>query len=66
MEIKNNQLTIDIPEGMEIDLENSDLANGIVKFKHKRNITCDDIEIALNLPSNSTCRLYIKITCLSF
>lgn len=26
MEIKNNQLTIDIPEGMEIDLENSDLA----------------------------------------
>ena len=26
MEIKNNQLTIDIPEGMEIDLKNSDLA----------------------------------------
>lgn len=42
MEIKNNQLTIDIPEGMEIDLENSDLAKGIVKFK-KRNITYDDI-----------------------
>ena len=33
MEIKNNQLTIDIPEGMEIDLKNSDLANGIVRFK---------------------------------
>ena len=33
MEIKNNQLTIDIPEGMEIDLENSNLAKGIVKFK---------------------------------
>ena len=33
MEIKNNQLTIDIPEGMEIDLENSDLAKGIIKFK---------------------------------
>ena len=33
MEIKNNQLTIDIPEGMEIDLENSDLTKGIVKFK---------------------------------
>lgn len=30
MEIKNDQLTIDIPEGMEIDLENSDLAKGIV------------------------------------
>ena len=35
MEIKNNQLTIDIPEGMEIDLENSDLAKGIIKFKTK-------------------------------
>ena len=42
MEIKNNQLTIDIPEGMEIDLKNSDLANGIVKFK-KKDITYDDI-----------------------
>lgn len=35
MEIKNNQLTIDIPEGMEIDLKNSNLAKGIVKFKSK-------------------------------
>ncbi len=35
MEIKNNQLTIDIPEGMEIDTENSDLAKGIIKFKSK-------------------------------
>lgn len=35
MEIKNNQLTINIPEGMEIDLENSDLAKGIVRFKQK-------------------------------
>lgn len=42
MEIKNNQLTIEIPEGMEIDLENSDLAKGIVKFK-KKDITYDDI-----------------------
>lgn len=42
MEIKNNQLTIDIPKGMEIDLENSDLAKGIVKFK-KKDITYDDI-----------------------
>ena len=32
MEIKNNQLTIDIPEGMEIDTENSSLAEGIIKF----------------------------------
>lgn len=35
MEIKNNQLTIEIPEGMEIDTENSDLAKGIIKFKTK-------------------------------
>lgn len=35
MEIKNNQLTIDIPKGMEIDLENSDLAKGIIKFRDK-------------------------------
>ena len=42
MEIKNNQLTIDIPEGMEIDLENSNLAKGIVKFK-KKDITYSDI-----------------------
>ena len=40
--MENNQLTIDIPEGMEIDLENSYLAKGIVKFK-KKDITYDDI-----------------------
>ena len=31
--MENNQLTIDISEGMEIDLENGDLTKGIVKFK---------------------------------
>lgn len=35
MEIKNNQLTIEIPEGMVIDTENSDLVKGIIKFKSK-------------------------------
>lgn len=35
MEINNNQLTIDIPEGMEIDLKNSNLAKGIIKFRDK-------------------------------
>lgn len=40
--MENNQLTINIPEGMEIDLKNSDLAKGIVKFK-KKDITYDDI-----------------------
>ena len=40
--MENNQLTINIPKGMEIDLEKSDLTKGIVKFK-KKNITYDDI-----------------------
>lgn len=44
--MENNQLTIDIPEGMEIDLENSNLAKGIVKFK-KKYITYDDITDAI-------------------
>lgn len=48
MEIKNNQLTIEIPEGMEIDLENSNLAKGIVKFK-KKDITYENVEDALKL-----------------
>lgn len=51
MEIKNNQLTIDIPEGMEIDLENSDLAKGIVKFKQS-DITYEKVAEALNLEKN--------------
>lgn len=46
MEIKDNQLTIEIPEGMEIDLENSDLAKGIIKFKTK-SLTYDNISDAL-------------------
>lgn len=47
MDIKNNQLIIEIPEGMEIDLKNSDLANGIVKFRKKK-ITYSNIENALS------------------
>lgn len=52
MEIKNNQLTIEIPEGMEIDLENSDLAKGVVKFKPK-SLTYEDISQALLTDYNS-------------
>ena len=40
--MENNQLTINIPEGMEIDLKNSKLDKGIVKFK-KKDITYEDI-----------------------
>ena len=40
--MENNQLTINIPEGMEIDLEKSNLAKGIIKFK-KKDLTYEDI-----------------------
>lgn len=33
--MENNQLTINIPEGMEIDLKNSDLTKGVIKFRDK-------------------------------
>ena len=49
--MENNQLTINIPEGMEIDLENSDLVKGIVKFK-KKDITYENVEDALKLGKN--------------
>lgn len=51
MEIKNNQLTIEIPKGMEIDLKNSDLAKGIVRFK-QNTITYEDVEDTLKLGKN--------------
>ena len=35
MEIKDNQLTINIPDGMKIDVENSDFESGVIKFKKK-------------------------------
>lgn len=47
IEIKNNQLTIDIPEGMGIDVDNSYLAKGIIKFKIK-SITYSDVYNELN------------------
>lgn len=46
--MKNNQLTIEVPEGMEIDLENSNLVNGIIKFKKKQDITYSDVYNELN------------------
>lgn len=47
MDIKNNQLTINIPEGMEIDVENSDLEKGVIKFKNKE-LTYVDIMASLD------------------
>ena len=52
MEIKNNQLTINIPKGMEIDLEKSNLTKGIIKFK--QNTTYEDVENTLKLDKNCT------------
>ena len=36
MEIKDNKLIIDIPKGMEVDVKNTDLTKGIVKFRYKK------------------------------
>lgn len=53
MEIKDNQLTINIPDGMKIDVENCDLKNGIIKFK-KKELRYEDIESSLDLEGNRT------------
>lgn len=57
--MENNQLTIDIPEGMEIDLENSNLAKGIIKFKQSI-ITYKDVEDTLKLSINCKSMLVNK------
>lgn len=53
MEIKDNQLTINIPDGMEIDLQNSNFDAGVIKFK-KKELTYEDIEASLRLNENMT------------
>ena len=53
MEIKDNKLTINIPDGMEIDVENSDLKTGIIKFK-KKELRYEDIDNSLDLEGNRT------------
>lgn len=42
MEIVGSKLTIDIPRGMEIDVENSDFNAGVILFK-KKCITFNDV-----------------------
>ena len=70
MEIKNNQLTIDIPEGHIIDVEHSDLSKGIIKFKND-NITLEDIykddntDYAANLVTLSENKLFNKLLCIA-
>ena len=53
MEIKDNQLTINIPDGMEIDVENCDFDTGVIKFKNKE-LRYEDIENSLDLEGNRT------------
>lgn len=53
MEIKDNQLTINIPDGMEIDLQNSNFDTGVIKFK-KKELTYEDIKASLRLNENMT------------
>ena len=47
MEIKNNQLTINIPEGMEIDILNSNFGAGVICFKKKQSEFKDGDIVAL-------------------
>ena len=60
IEINHNKLIIDIPEGMEIDLENSDLAKGIVKFKEKKLCFNDILNSLRKEPSYSTYGLEVS------
>lgn len=48
MKIKDNKLIINIPEGMEIDLQNSNFDTGVIKFK-KKELRYEDIEDSLDI-----------------
>ena len=36
MKIKDNKFVLDIPKGMEVDIEKSDLKAGVIKFRKKK------------------------------
>lgn len=61
MEIKDNKLVINTPKGMVIDIENSNLKEGIIKFRNK-DIDYIDVCISLNtsdkpiIVSNTNCK----------
>lgn len=46
MEIKDNEMIINIPSGMEIDVENSNFKEGIIKFKKKK---IDYVDVCISL-----------------
>lgn len=43
MEIKDNKLIIDIPKGMELDTENTDMTKGVIMLRKKKGITYEEI-----------------------
>lgn len=57
--MENNQITIDIPKGMEIDVTNSDLSKGIIKFIKK---PIEFIEVLNTLKNYSTYINTLKLT----
>ena len=61
METNSNTLIIEIPEGMEIDTENSSLAEGIIKFKPK-NITYSKIVNSFNSITNTNVYIHSSDT----
>ena len=43
IEINHNKLIIDIPKGMELDTENTDVAKGVIMLRKKKIITYEEI-----------------------
>lgn len=43
METKDNKLIIDIPRGMELDTENTDVTKGVIMLRKKKGITYEEI-----------------------
>lgn len=59
-ETKGNKLTINIPIGMEIDVENSDLKAGVIMFK-KKLINYNDVWSTIITKSvSSEVELFVK------
>lgn len=57
--MENNQIIIDIPKGMKIDIINSDLSKGIIKFIKK---PIEFIEVLDALKNYSTYINTLKLT----
>lgn len=61
MEIKDNKLVIDTPKGMVIDVENSNLKEGIIKFRNK-DIDYRDVCASLNTCDNPIIPIIVSNT----